>query len=115
MAKRRIWLSYDLGLRGDYQSLYRMLDNLGADEMGNSAATFMYEAQGIDDDECLLNSLKKEIEKYLVVDNNTRIYVIRAIKKDGNIEKIRGTFLYGNRKSNPWKGCGDSDTPKDDE
>jgi hypothetical protein len=36
----RYWLSFDLGLQGDYDSLYAWLDKQGAQECGDSVATF---------------------------------------------------------------------------
>ena len=40
-----IWLSYDLGIRGDYESLYSWLDDHEAKECGDSVAflSFLYE------------------------------------------------------------------------
>jgi hypothetical protein len=38
MSKRSIWLSYGLGLQGDYASLYQWLDARGAKECGDSMA-----------------------------------------------------------------------------
>ena len=40
MAKRRYWLSFDLGLQGQYDELYAWLDRLGARECGDAVATF---------------------------------------------------------------------------
>ena len=39
----RFWISLDLGLRGNYEELYKWLDNLAANECGESAATFTTE------------------------------------------------------------------------
>jgi hypothetical protein len=36
----RYWLSFDLGLQGDYDNLYAWLDKQGAQECGDSVATF---------------------------------------------------------------------------
>ena len=38
MSKARFWLSYDLGINGDYDGLYRWLDRQGAKECGSSMA-----------------------------------------------------------------------------
>jgi hypothetical protein len=37
----RFWLSYDLGIEGDYAPLYRWLDNVSAKDCGDSLATFL--------------------------------------------------------------------------
>ncbi|MHB9292468.1 hypothetical protein Holit_01566 [Hollandina sp. SP2] len=36
----RVWLSYDLGIKGDYANLYIWLDEHKALECGDSIATF---------------------------------------------------------------------------
>ena len=41
--KQRIWLSFDLGIKGDYESLYKWLDARKARECGDSVAYFTFE------------------------------------------------------------------------
>jgi hypothetical protein len=41
MKPSRYWLSFDLGVRGDYEALYEWLDALDAKECGDSVATFL--------------------------------------------------------------------------
>ncbi len=41
--KKTIWLSYDLGVKGDYEGLYAWLDDHGAIECGESVAFFNFE------------------------------------------------------------------------
>ena len=36
--QRSIWLSYDLGVRGDYEGMYSWLENHAAKECGSSVA-----------------------------------------------------------------------------
>ena len=43
MASEAIWLSYDLGIRGDYESLYAWLDQHNAKECGDSLAFFKFD------------------------------------------------------------------------
>lgn len=43
MMKKTIWLSYDFGVKGDYESLYAWLDNHGAKECGNNSAALEYD------------------------------------------------------------------------
>jgi hypothetical protein len=43
MLKKTIWLSYDLGIRGDYKGLYEWLDNHEAKECGDSVGVLIYE------------------------------------------------------------------------
>lgn len=96
----RIWISYDLGIRGDYEGLYKWLDEHKAVETGNSCASFVMNFSSNDDD-----VVKKELLESLneVDTRNARIYVIRKSMFDGKVG-TRGGFLIGGRKSNPWEG-----------
>ena len=38
-----MWMSYDLGVKGDYEGLYAWLDDHDAKECGNSVAFLRYE------------------------------------------------------------------------
>ena len=42
MAKQVIWISFDLGIRGDYENLYAWLDEHGAKECGDNFASIIY-------------------------------------------------------------------------
>jgi hypothetical protein len=87
MAKKRVWLSYDLGLRGDYESLYEWLDEKGAEECGDSIATFRTDQSR----EQIYDSLKE----VLGGSPKARIYIIT---ENG------GKFIFGKRKAAPWTG-----------
>ena len=43
MKTKTFWLSYDLGLSGDYNSMYIWLDNHKAKECGDSLAVFKFD------------------------------------------------------------------------
>lgn len=92
--KKSIWISYDLGIKGDYPSLYSWLDKKKAVECGNSIAFLLYECE-----KDLIAELKNELEKELEFSNGDRIYVI--YKQD---DKIKGHFIRGGRKMSPWTG-----------
>jgi hypothetical protein len=99
MGRNRIWLSYDLGVDGDYDGLYSWLDRLGAVECGESSASMVYNRplrKGHDLVELIRSDLKKNV-KLRVRD---RVYLIYK-KPDG---KILGKFLFGSRKAAPWTG-----------
>lgn len=96
MSSSAIWLSYDLGLRGDYASLYAWLDSQGAQECGDSIAFFTYEHQGD-----LKESLKVDLANAIAVDKNTRVYLVF---RDVKTKKIKGSFLFGRRRAAPWTG-----------
>ena len=101
MKDKAVWISYDLGISGDYQGLYRWLANHGAIECGDSMAFFKY---SVDDDESLVDSLMEDLRSNVVIDNKTRIYCVRKLNN-----KVKGSFIFGNRKGNPWDGYGDID------
>lgn len=90
-----IWLSYDLGVDGDYEALYLWLDNHEAVECGDSVAFFKFQAKGD-----LLVDLRKQIKRAVQLRPKDRVYVIYP-KGDGN---YKGRFLFGTRKHSPWEG-----------
>jgi hypothetical protein len=97
--KSNIWISFDLGVRGDYESLYTWLDNKGARECGDSVALLSYEYESE-----LLSELKKDIEDSIEITKKTRIYVIYRNPKTN---KTNGDFIFGGRKAAPWSGYSD--------
>lgn len=102
--KSAIWLSYDLGVNGDYEGMYSWLDNLGAKECGSSVAFLKYSHEGD-----LKESLKSDIGAAVALDKRSRIYVIG--KDDGS---IRGGYIVGRRKGAPWEGFGDHGDAEED-
>jgi hypothetical protein len=94
--KKTIWLSYDLGLRGDYSGLYTWLANKDAKECGDSIAVFKVNVTG-DIVDTITNELKEAV-KFTATD---RVYIIY---KDKDLNK--GKFIIGNRKRSPWEGYG---------
>ena len=94
--KKAIWISYDLGVRGDYEGLYTWLDEHAAIECGDNLAFLKYESS---DD--LINTIKTDIENSVEVNKKTRVYVIW---RDNETKKMKGRFILGTRKSPPWTG-----------
>lgn len=94
--KKAIWLSYDIGVRGDYEALYSWLDGKGAIECGDSLAFFIFEAEGD-----FLGALKKELAETLDIAKRMRFYVVY---RDTSTNKVKGNFLFGARKAPPWAG-----------
>ncbi len=97
MKKKAFWLSYDLGLKGDYNSLYTWLDNQEAKECGDSIAFFNFKFKNNFIEE-ISNSLKESLD----IRKTDRFYLIYLDSDDNN--KIKGKFLFGNRKRAPWEG-----------
>jgi hypothetical protein len=95
--KQLIWLSFDLGIRGDYESMYQFLDNHHAKECANNVAALTYEYDGD-----LLAKLKAELTEAVTFDKRSRIYVIYQ----NPVGKPRGRFIVGKRKQAVWTGFG---------
>ena len=104
--KSTIWLSFDLGGSGDYESMYSWLENHGAKECGSSVAFLKnYEFDGD-----LLEYLKADVGDTVALNRRSRIYVI--FNDDGH---LRGRYVVGNRKAPPWTGFGDESEQEVDE
>jgi|SRR5580658_1352030 len=84
----RYWISFDLGLQGNYDPLYGWLDKQEAKECGDSVATFLSDQSR--------ERIAKELSALLRKERNPRIYIISA--SEG------GKFILGKRKFPPWKG-----------
>jgi len=91
-----MWISFDLGVRGDYEGMYAWLDTHGAKECGDSVAYLLYEWDGD-----LITSLLEEMEHSVDVTKRTRIY---GIWQDSESRNMKGRFIIGGRKSAPWAG-----------
>ncbi|MCY4439501.1 MAG: hypothetical protein OXE53_04750 [Deltaproteobacteria bacterium] len=98
--KSTIWLSYDLGVNGDYEGMYSWLDSHDARECGSSVAFLKYAHDGD-----LATALKEDIRAAVSLDKRSRIYVIHDHK---------GRYLFGRRKSAPWEGFGSNGDDEED-
>jgi len=97
----RFWLSYDLGLRGDYGPFYAWLDNAKARECGDSSATFQSDKSR--------EQLAKELPR--IAGRRARLYLIGKNKAG----KVVGGFISGGRKRAPWAGFAESLAESDEE
>ena len=95
MAKVGVWLSYDLGVDGDYEALYEWLDSRQARECGDSVA-FFTTPFSMD----VAHAITTELKRRIKLRRRDRIYLIFP-RKDG---KYTGRFLIGSRKHAPWAG-----------
>jgi len=113
MANIVIWLSYDLGVSGDFQGLYSWLDDHEAIECGNSMAflKFNYPAS-VSNDAQLDEFIKTDLDEKVKFAPTNRIYIIR---KSIDKQKTIGNYLVGKRKANPWEGYGTKTTNTVDE
>lgn len=104
--QKSIWISYDLGVKGDYPSLYAWLDNNGAIECGDSIAFLKYEAQPNED---FPEKIKQDLKSKISFSKTDRVYLIWRTAEGG----IKGRFIIGKRKAAPWQGYGDTATEDD--
>ena len=100
-TNKAFWISYDLGLKGDYSGLYTWLDSVKAKECGDSIAFFTLEDKGN-----YVEEIKEEILKYTKLGKSDRVYLIFRENKTG---KLKGNFLFGGRKRAPWEGYSTED------
>jgi len=91
-----VWLSFDLGIQGDYEGMYRWLADKKAKECGDGTAYFPYESNGN-----ILQRIQRDIRKHVKLSPGTRIYLIRNTE-DGP----KGGFVFGGRRQAPWTGYG---------
>jgi len=103
--KKLIWLTFDLGIRGDYEGFYAFLDDRNAKECGDNSAAFLMEYEGDP-----ITALREQLKSSFTIDKRSRIYaVIPGI--DG---KAKGMFIFGKRKAGMWKGYGVAVTDEED-
>jgi hypothetical protein len=95
--KKAVWLSFDLGINGDYEGMYTWLANHEAIECGDSVGFVRYDSQGK-----LLDELKTDLGENVGFTKKSRVYVIYR----GDDGKVKGSFLFGKRKQAPWTGYG---------
>jgi hypothetical protein len=94
--KSAVWISYDLGVQGDYEGMYAWLDEHQAKECGDNLAFLNYEYSG-----ALLTALAADVRKSVGIGKRTRLYVIY---REQDTKKMKGTFVFGGRKAPPWSG-----------
>jgi len=104
--KISVWMSYDLGIRGDFNGLYQWIDSHNGKECGNSIALIEFDYQ-----KDFLSELKSDLKSHIEIKNTDRIYIIF---KDETTETVRGRFLIGNRKASPWEGYAPSRETSED-
>jgi hypothetical protein len=84
----RYWLSFDLGLQGDYESLYGWLDKQKSKECGGNVATFVSKKTR--------DQIVRELSSILDLKKKPRIYIVST--------KQGGKFIFGHRTLASWTG-----------
>lgn len=100
--KKWVMINYDLGLKGDYQNLYRFLDNNNALDCGNCNSALEIEVSK-DDFDTIFDEVTSMIKKNFEFSQNDRIYLTVT----DSTNQMRGRFICGNRKRAIWEGYGD--------
>jgi len=106
--EKSVWLSYDLGVKGDYDALYAYLDDRKAIECGDSFAFFRVEFSGSDQE--FEQKIKSDIQSTVRLSKTDRIYIIYRKNDKG----VVGKFITGRRKASPWQGYGQQKEAEDD-
>jgi len=103
--KQLCWISFDLGVKGDYEGLYSWLDTCGAKECGTGTAALHFEWRSD-----FLAELKEDLGGNVELSKHDRVYVIW---REG--AKMKGRFIFGQRKAAPWSGYGVQQPQGDEE
>ena len=95
-VKLKTWISFDLGIGGDYDGMYSWLDNHEARECGINFAYLQYDfiREGPEGFEELKEDLKVEVN----LTKKDRIYIV--VREQSG--QLRARFLFGKRKRPPW-------------
>lgn len=94
--KQSLWISFDLGIDGDYGNLYSWLDSHKAVECGDSLAYIKQYEYEVD----IIKVVKDDLIKSVKIRDKDRIYLIFE-KED---KRIAGKFIFGGRKPPQWEG-----------
>ena len=99
-----IWMTYDLGVGGDYQGMYSWLDDYEAAECGNNAAFVKFQhPENLKTDKEFTELLTEALKQKIKLIPSNRIYIVWASLDE---EKTIGRFIFGKRKANSWEGFG---------
>jgi len=99
-------MSFDLGVKGDYEGIYRWLDSHQAKECGDTVALFYFEPKTGN----LPSEIEASVKESVNIDSRTRIYIIFL----GKDRSMKGRFLFGQRKAAPWTGFAPTGPTEDD-
>jgi len=91
-GEARYWISFDLGLMGDYSHFYKWLDEQNAEECGSGTAAIVSSKS--------LDEMIAEIREALQEKPRARAYIVSKLP-DG---RFGGKFVVGGRRKAPWSG-----------
>jgi hypothetical protein len=101
--KKTIFISYDFGMKGDYEGLFKWLDEHNAEERGYGIGIIKEYScdRPIKKDLDFLKFVRNELKDRIKVGSNDRIYMIW---NSFETNKIKAGFLFGKGKQSPWTG-----------
>ena len=106
----RFFLNYDLNFNGDYDGLYKWLDDHNAKNCGQNFCEFTYSLRENDNTQPLkavakdtLKELESDLTKSMSLKRGDRIFLI-GVMPDG---MSFGGFLTGDYGPKPWAGYGE--------
>jgi len=91
-GENRYWISFDLGLMGDYSHFYEWLDTHNAEECGAGTAAIVSMKS--------LDAIVAEMKEILRDTPRARAYILSKLP-DG---RFGGKFVVGGRRKAPWAG-----------
>ena len=91
-----MWITFDLGVDGDYRGLYAWLDAHDASGCGELVAVLTYPCEG-----SLPDRLRDDLKNSIGIDEHTSIYVIY---REPATNENRGAFVFGGRRAPVWDG-----------
>jgi hypothetical protein len=106
IAMPTVWMSFDLGVEGDYEGLYEWLAVHEARECGDSLAHFPYPFR-----KDLVRELTADLKRKVKLGRRNRVYLIFADGKGS----VRGKFIVGGRRCPHWEGYGGSADQREDQ
>lgn len=109
---KTIWISFDFGLKGDYQGLYSWLDSHKAKDCGSNLACLKIKYSGNPKGLNFTDFLKKDIVDNIKLSKTDRLYVVF---KDTSTGKMKGRWISGNRKAASWDGYANIQTDQIDD
>lgn len=105
--KKQFWISFDLGIKGDYDGLFKWLDKQNAESCGINLATFEFNYE-----KRYLSEVKDSLSSAVEFKRRDSIYLIWRFV-DGRTSKVKGRFIIGDRKPAPWIGYSSTHSRED--
>ncbi len=91
-------------MKGDYEGLFKWLDENKAEERGYGIGMikdYPFDSNVIKTDVDFLKLIKSELKKRIIIGSSDRLYMIW---KSLETNKIQAGFLFGKSKQSPWTG-----------